>query len=129
MGKQKFTAPVTSIEYLTQLLLATEQEYLLDSQLPANIVYFKFIGSFEDSPVVWNASVQTMEVYSQQHEVTDDPKQFIEIKVKDHVHYVNIGLNIAVIDKATVGRTILMIRNYKRLHRGRHEFGARSKTL
>lgn len=129
MSNQKFTTPVTSIEHLTQLLLGSEQGYLLESNLPADKIYFKFIGTFAESPVVWNACVQTMEAYSQHHEVAEDPMQFIEIEVKNDVHLVNIGLNIAKIDKATLERTILMIRNYKRLHHGRHEFGARSKTL
>jgi len=102
---------------------------LIESTLPASRVYVKFTGNFHGQEVVWNACVQTIDDYSQYNETASDPMQFIEIDVEDGVYFLQVGLNVALIDKPTVERTILMIRNYKRLHQGRHEYGARSKTL
>jgi len=84
---------------------------------------------FHGELVVWNACVETIEEYSLHHVTAKDPMQFIQIDVQEGVHFLQVGLNIPIIDKAALERTILMIRKYKRLQQGRHEYGARSKTL
>ena len=38
---------------------------------------------------------------------------------------ITIGLNVPKLDAAVIEKTTIMIRNYKRLQTGRHEYGER----
>jgi len=123
------TQPISNIEIFNTLLHENHQEYLLLGDLPSENVKVVFTGGFNGIQVVWNACVRTIQDYALHHEVTEDPMQFIDISHKDDVYWLEVGLNVSVIDKAMIERTIIMIRNYKRLDFGRHEYGARSKTI
>ena len=129
MNSKKTITPISSVTSLANCLLISGEDYLLESELPVSKAYIKFTGMFQGELVVWNACVQTIEDYARHNQTAKDPMQFIEINVADGVCFLQVGLNIALIDKPAIERTILMIRNYKRLHPGRHEYGARSKTL
>jgi len=50
-------------------------------------------------------------------------KQFIEIEQGEACYRVLVVLKLGEINAAAIGRTIIMIRKYKRLHVGRHEYG------
>ena len=41
-----------------------------------------------------------------------------------HTAKLNVGLDLKTIDEAVINKTIIMIRNYKRLRIGRNEFGS-----
>lgn len=45
----------------------------------------------------------------------------------DDIYQLEVGLNVKQIDKAVIERTIIMIRQYRRLQSGCHEYGVRSK--
>ena len=120
---------MTDSRQLLQRLQSTDEGYLLESELPATMIELKFCGPFEGHEVVWNARLTTVEAYSRTNPVADDPMQFIEIEKHDGAYRIIIALNIDVIDQAVIERTIIMIRKYKRLRLGRHEYGAKSKTL
>lgn len=48
---------------------------------------------------------------------------FIEIKAGvEGVYQIRVGLDLAVIDESVIKKTIIMIRNYKRLAIGKIEF-------
>ena len=117
-----------SIDEFRANLKRQEKTVLIDGKLPANKVFLQFEGKFEGMEVVWNACIQTIAEYSKKHRVSNDPKQFIDIKLVDGGYYLDIGLNVAQIDQTVIEGTIIMIRKYKRLQFGRHEYGERSKT-
>ena len=124
--------PFECITDLTELhgkLTSQQKNYLLKGELPSLKTYLQFEGVFNNQVVVWNACVCTIEEYAMDHEVLDDPKQFIDIQVKGDVHLLRVGLNVSLIDHAMLERTIIMVRKYKRLQQGLHEYGLRSKTL
>lgn len=100
-----------------------------EDRLPADRLSLQFIGPFNGQPVVWNARLYTMQAYAESHPVGDDPLQVIDIRQENGGYLIDIALNISQIDQAAVERTIIMVRKYKRLRLGRHEYGARSKTL
>lgn len=120
---------MSNVNELRAQLKAQSKEYLLGSELPAVKVYLQVEGVFGGEPVVWNMCIRTIEEYSKNHPISDDPQQFIIIEQKDDVYHIEIGLNVKLIDRPVVERTIIMIRKYKRLSFGRHEYGARSKTV
>jgi len=119
---------ISSIDEFRSILAVKNETYLLVSQLPAKKVYLQFEGTLKAKPVVWNACVRTVEDYSERHDVGCDPKQFIDIQMVKHGYLLEIALNLVQIDQAVIERTIIMIRKYKQLQPGRHEYGARSKT-
>ena len=120
---------ISDVEELRALLKDSSKEYLLMSALPALKAYLQVEGVFEGEQVVWNMCLRTIDDYAESHQVTEDPRQFINIEQKSGAYKIEIGLNVQLIDQSVVEGTIVMVRKYKRLHLGLHEYGARSKTL
>lgn len=121
--------PITDVNELQQRLVENRSDYLLQDELPGSRIRLVFAGPFNGELVVWNACIETIEAYSRHHPVDDDPQQFIDIWRENDVYRIHIGLNVQQIDQAVIERSMIMVRNYKRLSEGRHEYGARSKTL
>jgi len=116
-----------SIDEFRKVLSKQNKLYLLFTGLPANKVLVQFEGRFENKSVVWKACIRTVEDYSRNHPVSDDPSQFIDIKIENNIFNLEVALNIYQIDQAVIERTIIMIRKYKKLKAGRHEYCVRSK--
>ncbi len=129
MTRDSKIQPITDVQELQRQLVESHGDYLLLGTLPASRVRLVFAGSFKGEAVVWNASIETIEAYAQRHRVDDDPQQFIDIRRENDAYWIHIGLNVQQIDQAVIERSMIMVRNYKRLSEGRHEYGARSKTL
>jgi hypothetical protein len=92
-----------------------------------------FIGRFQGEQVIWDTSVGTLTYYFRAARLPGERvgrkaglRQFIEVgKQKGCIRRLRIGLNVARIDEPTLLKAILMIRKYKRLHAGLHEYGER----
>ncbi|RDH82771.1 MAG: hypothetical protein DIZ80_10875 [endosymbiont of Galathealinum brachiosum] len=119
---------MAEVEEFRDKLKSGGKPFLLRNRLPAVKVELEFEGLLNGMPVVWHACIRTVEDCSLNNQVSDDPKQFIKIEIIDGRHELEVALNLNVIDMATLERTIIMIRKYKRLQPGCHEYGARSKT-
>jgi len=128
MNKMVTGNDMAEVNRFRHKLEASEENFILESEIPAGKVYLQFEGVLEGVAVVWHACVQTVKEYSKNSHVDEDPKQFINIEIKDGLHKLDIALNIKQIDQAALERTIIMIRKYKMLRIGYHEYGARSKT-
>ncbi len=118
---------IKDIDELRHLLASSKHDFLLSSALPADKADVLFEGVMSGVPVVWNACIRTMNDNVLQHAADIDPKQYIKIEVVNGAYCLEVGLHVKEIDQATLARTIIMIRKYKRLHVGCHRFGARSK--
>jgi len=88
---------------------------------------FTFTGRFQNQDIVWDATLFTLARYH-----TEQPKSahptvrtaFMEIGDETACgRAIRVALDIPHIDDAAMLRTIIMIRHYKRLRPGRHEFG------
>jgi hypothetical protein len=83
----------------------------------------RFRGPFEGREVIWDATVLRL--------AGEGRSQFIEVgeATSPQGRALTVGLRVAVIDEPTLRKTVVMIRGYKRLRRGRHEFlpGARRR--
>ncbi len=92
-------------------------------------IEFSFEGAFEAREVIWHCHLSTLASIarrSQQRRL----RQFIEILPltgtianEKPTLTIMVGLNVTGIDSAVIEKTTIMIRNYKRLHYGRHEYG------
>ena len=116
---------------LTAYLAAAGLAYRTLSPLGGAYVQIGFLGVFQGQPVAWDAEILTLEEYDRRQDRLAPSaapvrtwRQFIEIG--GHTPQgvaLRVGLAVPQIDAATVLRSIVMIRNYKRLRPGRHEFG------
>ena len=112
-----------------ELVISGEDYRLIHRHSPAS-VHIQFTGVFQQQPVVWDAVIQTLNTYFDHTLAAKlEPgqcvqlRQFIEIKSAVTDLQIQIGLNLDEIDDAAIKRSIIMIRKYKRLHVGRHEYG------
>jgi hypothetical protein len=108
-----------------QQLASRNQYYELLSKLPAQTCHFRFSGPFQGSEIVWDAYLQTLSYYVNKHAGDlQSSRQFIEVgDSAESGRLIQIGLNLPVIDETVILKTLIMIRQYKRLAPGRHEFG------
>ena len=91
-------------------------------------VHIRFTGRLQGVTVVWNCQIVTLKEEARRlaergaGEVT--LKRFIEIgKPAETGMPLRVGLNVRQIDAPVIRKTIIMIRNYKNLQPGRHEYG------
>ena len=118
--------------YLTDTGLA----YRALSPLDGPFARVRFLGVFQGQAVAWDAEIVALEAYDRQwasrqgadRALTIEParagRQFIEIgDPGENGLALRVGLALPRIDAAAVLCTMTMIRNYKRLRTGRHEFG------
>lgn len=93
-------------------------DYLCEDALGGHHVRLRFSGRFEGEDVVWDAELVALAA------TADMPVQYLDIGVPGSRGVpIRIGLAVPAIDRATLLKAIMMVRNYKRLRRGRHEFG------
>jgi len=107
------------------------KDFVCDTVLPANTAIIFFIGKFHDQSVLWLMTLATLSYW---REVDGDglsvadriaiKHPFIEIVGgKQDVFQIKVGLSLEQIDEPAIRKTIIMIRNYKRLAVGRSGFG------
>ena len=101
-----------------------DKDYELIARISEEQVQIRFGGQFEGRPVSWQATIQTLRDFHRSTRGACNPcRQFIDISKKGDEFHLSIGLNIPVVDEAAIKKSIIMIRKYKRLHIGRHEYG------
>ncbi len=94
-------------------------DYLCDSPLGEQTVRVRFIGRFEQQEVVWDAELIALAA------TAIEGAQFIDIGMPGERGLpIKIGLQVACIDRPTLHKALIMVRNYKGLRTGRHEFGS-----
>ncbi len=88
-----------------------------------------FTGPFEGREVVWRCELVTLDAELRRLALEDSSatrglRNFIEIgePVAEGIP-LRVGLALSQVDTAAIDRMILMIRLYKNLRRGRHEYG------
>lgn len=108
-----------------------DSDYICTTCLPDTSASVSFLGPFQGHTVVWNMTVATLAHYRLAEAyviATTESRRFIcpfiDIKKEaDGGYQLNVGLDLPVIDEAVIKKTIIMIRNYKRLAIGKIEFG------
>ena len=93
--------------------------------------HIRFTGRFHGKNVIWDATVLTLAYYYRCHtggnsDATADRvlRQFIEVgRAAGNIYRLVVALRVAQIDTPTLLKTVIMIRKYRYLAIGRHEFG------
>lgn len=122
LQKQVITMEPTGFE---QQLASQGQKYQLFPPLGEAHCHFRFTGMFQGKQVVWDAYLQTLSYYVCNHSpALNSARQFIEVGEAGELgRAIRIGLHLPVIDEPAILKTLIMIRQYKRLAPGRHEYG------
>ena len=101
------------------------RSYRLLEQPNPSCAEVEFEGVFEQHPVRWRATLSAL-IQGMEHG-HEAPRQYIEIDpagpTAAGILKVKIGLAVTAIDAPTIHKTMVMLRQYKRLRRGRMEFG------
>jgi len=91
-----------------------------------NEAHFTFDGPFEGETITWDARLIALGRLAGR----DTPRangpltSYIEIgDLSTRGRTITVGLDVPVIDEPTILRTVVMIRQYRRLRRGHHKFG------
>ncbi|MEK7261844.1 MAG: putative molybdenum carrier protein [Pseudomonadota bacterium] len=108
------------VHTLRQHLAKTGHPYRARGRLGRARAHIQFIGAFEGREVVWDARIYALRV---SRAVAARP--FIDIATRgSSIIGIKVGLAVAKLDVATLLKAVIMVRQYKRLRRGRFEFGA-----
>jgi len=100
-----------------------EPEFQLLDPLPGTRVRLRFSGLFQGRPVVWEATLLAAAEWVTPQ--TPGGRRFIEVGPESAPgrRPVTVGLHLAEIDRPTVIKSLLMVRQYRLLREGRKEFG------
>jgi hypothetical protein len=123
-------APAASADVaaLRQQLAARNLDYLCSPEPPGDAISVRFIGRFDGEEIVWNMTLRTLGHWqrSQGRTESEPARQFMQIdRDADGSLRIEVALAVTTIDQPAIRKTIVMIRNYKRLRVGRHEWGGR----
>ena len=108
-----------------QQLASQQQPYELLTPLGQAYCRFRFSGPFQGEQIIWDADLQTLAYYVTKHDRDNrGVRQFIDVgNLGERGRQLSIGLNLPLIDHPSILKTLVMIRQYKRLAPGRREFG------
>lgn len=96
-------------------------DYVAHDTVGGSRVRVEFAGHFEGRAVIWQATIIAMD------RLTARP--YIEIRTaRDEAPNVEIGLPLDAVDEPAILKTIIMIRHYKNLRRGRHNYRGIAKS-
>jgi hypothetical protein len=110
-GSDPMTAAVAA---LAERLRSARAPYELLSATPDE-ARLRFAGPFEGAEVVWEARVRRVGAGESRY-IAVGPRSANAIAVE-------VGLDVPVVDEPTLRKTVVMVRQWKRLRAGRHEFG------
>lgn len=107
---------------------AEGKDYRLLEKRDNEYAHFQFTGIFEGNSLIWDAQLYTLAYYfNKVVEAGQSPRevrQFIDVgEAFGDMRHIRIALNLQAIDAPAISKTMIMIRQYKRLLRGRYEYG------
>lgn len=111
-----------------QKLANSNRDFESLSRLNGKYVHFRFVGDFMGESIIWDVHLYTLAYYVNEVAENSQPgtsiRQFIHVGDMDKAgRKIEIGLNLLHIDEPAIRKTMIMVRQYKRLAIGRHEYG------
>ena len=115
-----------------QHLTRQGKAYELQGGLDTPVCQVRFTGPFNDETVIWDATLMSLTYYLQQQAANGQPdpaaRQFIDVGANSASgRHITIALQVPLIDEPTILKAMIMARQYKRLARGKHEYGETHK--
>ncbi len=107
--------------------MADDRQYEALEPLGGQTSRIRFTGKLQGTTVVWEVRLMTLRHYYQTLPMAERSRgirHFIEVApLTDGVSSATIGLNLSRLDEPAVLKTIIMLRQWKRLKPGRHYYG------
>ena len=99
--------------------------YTLIEQVNTQYAHIKFEGSFQGKTVTWDTHFFTLDGYSSETNGEQNiTKQFINIKKNNAgTMELTLALKISEINSSNIQKMMIMIKQYKNLAVGRHDYG------
>lgn len=99
--------------------------YTLIEQVNTQYAHIKFEGTFQGNTVTWDTHFFTLNGYSAVKKTGQNiTQQFINIKESNtDTMELTLALNISKINNPNIQKMMIMIKQYKKLALGRHEYG------
>ena len=113
-----------TLEQVRATLSEHGMDFLLLSPLPDTYAKIRFIGRFDGHEVVWNTRLYTLERDAQEPgaargEIKLGQRGLMRIAPgTEHMFQLEVALNVSLIDEPTIKKTIMMMRNYRKLSLG-----------
>jgi hypothetical protein len=115
------------VSLFDQYLADSGQDFIIAGKLHDQQAHVRFTGTFHGQAVVWDCEFVTLAGEAERTAgatASSAVRNFIEVtEAGPHGVPIRVGLDIARIDRPAIEKMIIMIRNYKNLHYGRHEYG------
>ncbi|WP_455208865.1 hypothetical protein [Kaarinaea lacus] len=109
--------------HLYKALVSSCVEYIAHSVVGEPQVSVQFAGQFESRDVVWFATIRCLPEDTGTRQL-----QYINVQMSESARpRVEVGLPLKTINESDILKTIMMIRQYRNLSRGRHAFSGRYK--
>lgn len=107
-------------------MTATPPDYEALEPLGGTSLRVRFGGTFNGATTRWDATFLTLAHYRANDAAVR--RNFIDIgNAGPEGRRLMVVLDVPAFDAATVTKTIIMVRNYRRLRLGRHWFGAEQR--
>lgn len=99
--------------------------YTIINQFNTQHARIEFIGPFKGETVTWDTDFFTLEGFLAKENIKDtNLKQFIDIKpVRSGVMKLTVVQKINEVNNPNIQKMMIMIKQYKELSPGRHEYG------
>jgi hypothetical protein len=109
-----------------------EGDYSCRTALPAAKAEVAFAGPFAGREIRWRMTLYTLPAYYAEHASAAQRaagvlqvRPFIQVQPETNgERALTVALPLAAIDEPAVRKAVIMIRQYRRLREGRHEYGA-----
>ncbi len=107
-------------------------DFIRNTPLDGMAASVLFLGTFYGQTVLWDMTLATLEYHRATGSADVIVKEseaiicpFIDIQQGgEDVYLLKVGLDVEIIDESVIKKSIIMVRNYKRLAVGRIEFGS-----
>jgi hypothetical protein len=108
---------------LIEELDGSAADYLLFDDHSPEQGHCLFRGTFQGQNVIWDCHIHPLLNPARRNQETP-PRHFIDIaQQKNYISQrIDIGLNVINITRAVVLKSVIMVRQYKNLDYGRHEW-------
>lgn len=99
--------------------------YKLIEQTDTQLAHIQFDGPFQGKTVTWDTYFFTLNGYIEKNKNDNDIiKQFINIEpIYENMMKLTVALKIEEITPQNIQKMMIMVKQYKNLSLGRHEYG------
>lgn len=98
--------------------------YTLIKQINPQHAHIRFAGLFKGKKVTWDTQFFTIKEYAKTTNTDTNGQQIIDIQPSEtNIFKLTVALNLTTISHSDIQKMIIMIRQYKNLAVGRHQYG------